>query len=165
MEVTRGRAKGRVVSNSIELSFQTYTQIYQKGKNVTKMNIVLKKADVVRPKKADTVNEIENRLNDWKEKQRHLEEVGEAQLKDDQKKPLLTSILLVNVMKHLLKSAAMRSDVNNSYEELERELLEYLAMIDQKNRTAIGNLNCVAGQCGSQRPRGGDLRVQRASVG
>ena len=59
----------------------------------------------------------------------------------------------------------MRSDVNNSYEELERELLEYLAMIDQKNRTAIGNLNSVAGQCGSQRPRGGDLRVQRASVG
>ena len=85
MEVTRGKAKGRVVSNSIELSFQTYTQIYQKGKNVTKMNIVLKKADVVRPKKADTVNEIENRLNDWKEKQRYLEEVGEAQLKDDQK--------------------------------------------------------------------------------
>ena len=34
------------------------------------MNIVLKKADVLRPKKADTVNEIEKRLNDWEEKQR-----------------------------------------------------------------------------------------------
>ena len=50
------------------------------------MNIVLKKAEVLRPKKADTVNEMENRWSDWKEKQRYLEEVGEAPLKDDQKK-------------------------------------------------------------------------------
>ena len=38
----------------------------------------------------------------------------------------------------------MRSDVEGSYEELEKELLEYLAMIDQQNRKAIGNLNPVA---------------------
>ena len=68
---TKGKAKGRVISNSIELSFETYRQIYQKGKNATKMNIVLKKAEVLRPKKADTENEIENRLNDWKENQRY----------------------------------------------------------------------------------------------
>ena len=36
---TRGKAKSRVISNSIELSFETYWQIYQKGKNATKMNI------------------------------------------------------------------------------------------------------------------------------
>ena len=66
---TKGKAKGRVISNSIEISFETYRQIYQKGENVTKMNIVLKKADVLRPKK-----------------QRYLQEVGEAILKEDQKK-------------------------------------------------------------------------------
>ena len=49
-------------------------------------DVQVKKAEVLRPKKADTVNEIENRLNDWKEKQRYLDEVGEAPLKDDQKK-------------------------------------------------------------------------------
>ena len=38
----------------------------------------------------------------------------------------------------------MRSDVEGSYEELEKELLEYLAMIDQQNRKAIENLNSVA---------------------
>ena len=38
----------------------------------------------------------------------------------------------------------MRSDVEGSYEELEKELLEYLAMIDQQNRKAIGKLNSVA---------------------
>ena len=73
------------------------------------MNL-LKKAGVLSPKQADTVNEIENRFNDWKTKQRYLEEVGEAPLKDDWTKPLLISILLVNVMEQLLKSAAMRSD-------------------------------------------------------
>ena len=95
---------------------------------------------MLRPKEADT--EIEKRLNDWKEKQRCLEEVGEAPLKVDQKKPLLISILPVNVVEHLLKSAAMRSDVEGSFEEL--EFLEYLAMIDQQKRKAIGNLNSVA---------------------
>ena len=48
---TKGKAKGRVISNSIELSFETYRQTYQKGKNANKMNIVLKKAEVFRPKK------------------------------------------------------------------------------------------------------------------
>ena len=38
------------------------------------MNVVLKKADVLA---ADTVNEMENRLTGWKEKQWSLEEVGE----------------------------------------------------------------------------------------
>ena len=47
-------------------------------------------------------------------------------------------------MEHLLKSAAMRSDVEGSYEELEKELLDYLAMIDKQNWKAIGNLNSVA---------------------
>ena len=41
------------------------------------MHIVLKKVQVLRSKKADAVNEIENRLNEWMEKQRYLEEVGE----------------------------------------------------------------------------------------
>ena len=62
------------------------------------MNILLKKVEVLRPKKADTVNEIENRLNDWKEQQRYMEEVGEAPLKDDHEKTLLISILPVNVV-------------------------------------------------------------------
>ena len=42
------------------------------------------------------MNEIENRLNEWIEKQRYLEEVGEAALKDDQKKPFPISILPVS---------------------------------------------------------------------
>ena len=45
---------------------------------------------------------------------------------------------------HLLKSSAKRGDVEGSYDELEKELLEYLAMIDQQNRKATGNLNSVA---------------------
>ena len=53
------------------------------------------------------------------------------------KKKLLISILPVNIMEHLPKSAAMRSDVEGSHEALEKELLECLAMIDQQNRKAI----------------------------
>ena len=50
------------------------------------MNIVLKKVEVLRhQKKADIVSVFENRLNDWKEKQRYQEELGEVPLKDDQK--------------------------------------------------------------------------------
>ena len=50
------------------------------------------------------------------------------------------SIWLISIMEHLLKSAAMRSDGEVSCEELEKELLECLAMIDQQNRKEIGNL-------------------------
>ena len=68
MELTKGKAKGRVISNSIGRSFE----------NATKVNVVLMKADVFRPKMTDTANEIENRLKNWKEKQseRHHSKVG-----------------------------------------------------------------------------------------
>ena len=52
--------------------------------------------------------------------------------------------MLVKVIEHLLKSGAMRSDVDGSYVELEKELLEYLAMIDPQNRKATGNFDSVA---------------------
>ena len=163
---TKGEAKGRVISNSIELSFETYRHIYLTGKSASKMNIVLTKADVPRPKKAHKVNEIEIRLKEWRES-RYLEEVGETALEDDQKKPFFISILLVNSVELLLKSEAMRSDDEGSTEDLE-ELLEWLAMIGQQLRKAIGNLNTVPrGRQGrSHEPRrGAQLRVHRALVG
>ena len=38
----------------------------------------------------------------------------------------------------------MRIDVEGSCEELDQELLEYLAMIDQEIRKAVGNLSSLA---------------------
>ena len=83
----------------------------------------------------------------WKRSERHHSKVT-------RKKKLLISILPFKVMEHLLKSAAMRSDVEGSYEELEKELLEYLASIDQQNRKAIWEPQLRGRQYGSQRPRG-----------
>lgn len=140
---TKGKARSRVISNSIGLSFESYRHIYQKGKNATKMNIVMMKAEVLRPNKANKVDEIENRLNEWKEKQRYLEEVGEPMIKDDQKKPLLISILPMSVMEHMLKSAAMKDEKEGSYEDLERELLEYLMMVDQQGKKTTGSVNAM----------------------
>ena len=65
----------------------------------------------------DSRKEIENRLKQWQEKQRCLEEVEEAPLNDDQTNPLWIGICSVNVMEHSLKSAAIRSDDEGSYEE------------------------------------------------
>jgi len=139
---TKGKAKSRVISNSVDLSFESYRHIYQKGKNATKMNIVIMKADVLRPTRANKIEEIENKLNEWKEKQRYLEEVGEPCLVDEQKKPLLISILPQAVMDHMLKSKAMR-DENATYEELERDLLEYLAVVDQQAKRQVGAVSAL----------------------
>ena len=138
-----------MISNPIDISFETYRHIYQNGKNATKTNIVLKNAEVLRPRKAHTVNEIENRLNEWKEKQRYL----------------LISSVPVNMTEHLLKSAAVRSDDEGSYEELEKGLLEYLAMIEQQHRKALGNSEPRGRQGGSHRPpRRANVRVHKALV-
>ena len=99
----------------------TQAQITNKGKHATNMNIVLSKTEVFRRKEADTVDEIENRLYEWTG---YVEEVGEAPQRDDQRKPLLISILLVSILEHMLNSVAMRDNDDGSYEELEQELLE-----------------------------------------
>ena len=46
---TKREAKGRVTSNPIELSVETYRHMYQKGKNAIKKDTALKKAEVRRP--------------------------------------------------------------------------------------------------------------------
>ncbi len=77
------------------------------------------------------MDEIEARLDEWKENQRYLEEVGEPILDDSQKKPLLISILPQNVMEHMLKSTAMK-DTDASYEDLEKDLIEYLGIVTSR---------------------------------
>ena len=139
---TKGKARSRVISNSVDLAFESYRHIYQKGKNATKMNIVIMKAEVLRPGRAGKTEEIEVKLNEWKEKQRYLEEVGEPPIGDEQKKPLLISILPQNVMEHMLKSSAMR-DEDASYEDLEKDLMEYLAVVDQQARRQVGAVSAV----------------------
>ena len=49
-------------------------------------------------------------MNDWKAKQRYWKK-SERHLSTMTRRTLLISILLVNVMEHLLMSAAMESDV------------------------------------------------------
>jgi hypothetical protein len=122
---TSGKAKSRVTANSIDMAFESYRYIYQKGKNATKMNIVIMKAEVLRPARASKVEDIEEKLNEWKEKQRYLEDVGEPPLNFDQKKTLLISMLPTNVMDYMLKNPAMTSDHDGSYDMLEAGLIEY----------------------------------------
>jgi hypothetical protein len=140
---TSGKAKSRVTANSIDMAFESYRYIYQKGKNATKMNIVIMKAEALRPARASKVEDIEEKLNEWKEKQRYLEDVGEPPLNFDQKKTLLISMLPTNVMDYMLKNPAMTSDHDGSYDMLEAGLIEYLGLLDQQAKRPIGNVNSM----------------------
>ncbi len=147
---TKGRARSRVTSNGVDLAFESYRHIYIKGKNATKMNIVLTKAEVLRPNKAHKVDEIEARLNEWREKQRYLEEVGEEPLRDDQLKPLLISILPAAIMDHMIKSKFMTKDGPGSYDELEKELLEYLAIVDQQSKKPSTSIGAITNELSAE---------------
>ena len=89
------------------------------------MNIVIMKAEVLRPARANKVEDIEEKLNEWKEKQRYLEDVGEPPINFDQKKTLLISMLPTSAMDYMLKNPAMTSNQDGSYDMLEVGLIEY----------------------------------------
>jgi len=127
---TGGKAKSRVTTNSIDMSFESYRYIYHKGKNATKMNIVNMKAEVLRPARATKIDDIEEKLNAWKDKQRYLEDVGTPPMDFDQKKTLLISILPVSVTEYIIKNPAMTSDDEGSYDALEAGLMEYLGLLE-----------------------------------
>ena len=54
----------------------------------------------------------------------------------------------------------MRSDVEGSYEELEKELLEYLAIIDQQNRKAVRITTTKRSHFTSTQSLGGTTRTK-----
>ena len=140
---TSGKTKSRVTANSIDMAFESYRYIYHKGKNATKMNIVIMKAEVLRPARANKVEDVEEKLNEWKEKQRYLEDVGEPSLNFDQKKTLLVSMLPTSVMDYMLKNPAMTSSADDSYDLLEAGLTEYLGLLDQQEKRPKGNVNSM----------------------
>jgi len=142
---TGGKAKSRVTTNSIDMSFESYRYVYHKGKNATKMNIVNMKAEVLRPARATKIDDIEEKLNAWKDKQRYLEDVGTPPMDFDQKKTLLISILPASVTEYIIKNPAMTSDDEGSYDALEAGLMEYLGLLEAQGKRPIGNVN-VANQ-------------------
>jgi len=141
---TGGKAKSRVTTNSIDMSFESYRYIYHKGKNATKMNIVNMKAEVLRPARATKIDDIEEKLNAWKDKQRYLEDVGTPPMDFDQKKTLLISILPVSVTEYIIKNPAMTSDDEGSYDVLEAGLMEYLGLLEAQGKRPIGNVNAAS---------------------
>ena len=58
---TNGKAKSRVVANAVDMAFESYRYIYSKGKNATKMNNVIMKAEVLRPARATRSEDIEKK--------------------------------------------------------------------------------------------------------
>ena len=83
---TSAKAKSRVIANAVDMAFESYRLIHSKGKNATKMNIVIMKAEVLRLARATRIEGFEDKINEWKKKQRYLEDVGVHQMDFDQKK-------------------------------------------------------------------------------
>ena len=141
---TTGKAKSKVVSNSIDLSFETYRYIYQTGKNATRVNIVMNKAAALKPDPAAKIDDVENKLNEWKERLRYLAEASEPDMPDDQKKTILISILPTSLMEHMLKSEHVQSNLPNSYDDFEKELIEYVYLVEQQKKRAGPTINAVS---------------------
>ena len=51
-----------MIANAVDMAFESYRYIYCKGKNATKMNIVIMKAEVLRPARATRIEDIEEKL-------------------------------------------------------------------------------------------------------
>ena len=78
---TTGMAKGRVISNSNDLSFEMQRHIYQKDEGCDTDEHRLEEGRCAQAKeKADTVNEIDSRPTEWQETPMFLVEVEEAPL-------------------------------------------------------------------------------------
>ena len=75
-----------MIANAVDMAFESYRYIHCKGKNSTKMNIVIMKAEVLRPSRATRIEDIEEIIDEWKEKQRYLEDFGVPSMDFDQKK-------------------------------------------------------------------------------
>ena len=58
---TSGKAKSRVMTNAVDMAFESYRYNYCKGKNATKMNIVIMKAEDLRPARATRIEDIEEK--------------------------------------------------------------------------------------------------------
>ena len=107
------------------MAFESYWYICKKSQHATNMHVVIMKAEVLRPARATRIEDIEGKLNEWKEKQRYLEDVGVRLMDFDQNKTLLVSILSTGEMDCVIKNPAMKSDREGAFELLEVALVEY----------------------------------------
>ena len=86
---TSGKAKSRVMGNAIVVALELYQYSYNLVKSATTVNIVIMMAEVLPPARATRMEDIEEKLNEWKEKQRYLEDLVVPPMDFDQKKDVV----------------------------------------------------------------------------
>ena len=119
LQYTKGDVHGKVVSNGVHESIETYRYLYEKGKNDTVTNVLRVQMKVMHPDAASSIEEVETKLNKWKEDIRYLRETGHKDMEEDQRRTILVSIMPEDVADALIKKFEDLKD----YESLEKEAL------------------------------------------
>ena len=126
LQYTAGDAHGKVVSNGLPMALDTYRYLYQKGKNETTVNMMKFINKTMYPEAATDINDVEKKINKWKEDIRCLGDMGRSDLTQEQMMTILTSMVPDELADHLVKFIGMRP--NLEYDDLE---LEAIAVVDR----------------------------------
>ena len=140
LKFTSNDAHGKVVSSGIEQALDTYRYLYLKGKNDTTMNVMRIKTRVMHPDVANTVEEVESKMNKWKEDIRYLKETDNYNMNDDQLKTIAVSMLPEELADHMIRKF---SDLK-TFEELEKEVMNVVNRSEMKKGSKKKGLNVVA---------------------
>ena len=143
LQYTKGDVHGKVISNGIEGAMETYRYIHDKGKNDTTTNILRVKMRVMHPDNAAKIEDVETKLNKWKEDIRYLRETGHKDMEDVQMRTILISMLPEDVADPLIK----KFEELDNYDKLEKELLTMLRNNEMKSgKRKTANINKIGEQ-------------------
>ena len=136
LQYTTGEARGKVMSNGPSNAMDSYKYIYEKGTNATVMNILAVKTKAMHPEQAVDMNDVENKINKWKEDLRYLRETGNYDFTEEQAKGILVTILPDELQDHIIKKYTEFIDED----QVEQEIYVVIRRHQEKakNKKAIG---------------------------
>ena len=129
LQHTAGDAQTMVISKGVDLSIDAYRIICRKGKNETTMNRLRMLNKAMHPDPATKLDEIEMKIDKWKEDLRYLTKPGEGDgLSMDQKMSIFVSMMPEEVASHLIKTWKTYS----TDQDLENEVMDILKNEEMK---------------------------------
>jgi hypothetical protein len=129
LQYTKNDTHGKVVSNGANMALESYRYIHPKGTSGTVMNKMKMETKAMHPEPANKIDDIEAKINKWKEDLRYLAETGDKGLDEEQKKAILISIVPEDIADHLIK----KHDEYADYDDYEEELMKIISRNEMKS--------------------------------
>ena len=122
LKYTQGSVKTKIQNKGKDDALESYRDLYQKNLKFTVRNRIEVQTKVTNPDPADSMDELEEKLDKWHKDIRYFKQIGGTMLPEEQKATVLLQLVPENLKEELIKQSRNLDDPDELEGEMRRRI-------------------------------------------